>query len=102
MQSKRAKNTWFLEMGIMKVHGHETIIAMHVGDHFSQGVVADIGSELAVQFIHSLRCQRMIINGLDCRTERIGQEEVALAVAEVILKQFIGAVTRAPAWTEAA
>ena len=102
MKSKRAKYAWLFEMGIMEVDDNEAVIPVHVGDHFGEGVTADVGAKLAVEFVHGFGGERVIVDGLDGGAKGVRHKEVALAMAEVILELLIGAVTSAAPGAKAA
>lgn len=49
----------------MEIDDDEAVVAMELGDHIRQILRSDVRAELAVQFIHSLGGERVVINGLN-------------------------------------
>lgn len=59
--------------------------------------VVNARAELPVELVHGLGGQRVVVDGLDGGAEGVGEEQVALAVAQEVLEPLVSAVTGAAA-----
>ena len=86
----------------MQIHDHKPVIAMQGCHQIREIVIADAAAELAIELVHCLGRQGMVVNRLNRGSDQIGEEEISFPVAQIVLKFFIRPVARASTGAELA
>jgi len=90
------------DIGIVKVCYNKPVVTVQRGDELGEVVVRNARSQLPIQFIDRFGREGMIVNGLDGRSDLVGQEDVTLAVPNEILQALVGAIAGATLVSELA
>jgi len=80
---------------VVEVGYNQSVVSVQRGYKLREIVVRNAGAQLTVEFIDGFGGERVIVDGLNSGADLISEEDVSLAVTNVILQTFVGSIPRA-------